>query len=128
MPEPQVKPKVVIADDEMMLRQILRAILAEGKYDIVGQATHGGEVIGIVQRFKPDLLCLDINMPNRDGIDVLKEIRQLMPDLKVIMVSADATSDKVKQAIALGASSFIVKPFNADQVLNRVNQIMRKAG
>ena len=119
--------RVVVADDEMIMRQVLKAILKESRFEIVGEATHGDEVLAKCLQYRPDILCLDINMPRKDGIEALKEIRGQMPDLQVLMISANTASDKVKEAIRLGAMGFIVKPFNANQVLQRLLQLFGEA-
>ncbi len=119
--------RVVVADDELMLRQVLKAILAEGKFDVVGEATNGSEVLPKCQKHRPDILCLDINMPKKDGIEALRELHAELPDIQVVMISGNTSSDKVKEAISLGAKGFIVKPFNANQVLTRMLQLFGTA-
>lgn len=115
--------RVVLADDEMMMRQVLKAILKSGKFEVVGEAVNGNDVLPKCQQHKPDILCLDINMPGKSGIEALQEVRDHFPSLRVIMISGDTSSDTVKEAIALGAQGFIVKPFNATQVLSRLLQL-----
>ena len=119
--------RVVLADDEMMMRQVLKAILSEGGFEVVGEAMHGAEVVAKCIKHQADILCLDINMPKMDGIEALKELRQQMPDIQVVMISGNTASDKVKEAISLGAKGFIVKPFNANQVLDRLIQLFGAA-
>ena len=119
--------RVIVADDEMMMRQVLKAILKEAGFEVIAEVTNGQEVISKCQQLKPDLLCLDINMPKKNGIEALKELRESLPDLQVVMVSGDASTDKVKEAISLGAKGFILKPFNAQQVLSRLVQLFGEA-
>ncbi|MBU2478028.1 MAG: response regulator [Gammaproteobacteria bacterium] len=119
--------RVIVADDEMMMRQVLKVILTEGGFEIVAEATNGLEVISKCQQLKPDLLCLDINMPKKNGIEALQELRESLPNLQVVMISGDASTDKVKEAISLGARGFILKPFNAQQVLTRLVQLFGEA-
>lgn len=118
------RKRVVLADDEMMMRQVLKSILTSGKLEVVGEAMNGNDVLQKCLQHKPDILCLDINMPGKSGIEALQEVRDRLPNLRVIMISGDASSETVKEAIALGANGFIVKPFNAAQVLNRIQQIL----
>ncbi len=119
--------RVIVADDEMIMRQVLKAILDEGQFEVVAEATHGDEILAKCLKHRPDILCLDINMPRRDGVEALKDIRAQLPDLQVLMISGNTASDKVKQAISLGAVGFIVKPFNAAQVLQRLLQLFGEA-
>lgn len=116
--------RVLIADDEMMMRQILKAILKSGKFDVVGEAINGNEVLQKCLHHKPDIVCLDINMPGKNGIEALQDIREHLPDTHVIIISGDASSDTVNEVIAHGARGFILKPFNATQVLNRLSQLI----
>lgn len=116
--------RVVIADDEMMMRQVLKAILKEGGFEVVGEVTQGDQVVSKCVLHAPDLLCLDINMPKKDGLEALKELHEQMPDLKVIIISGDASSEKVKEAITQGARGFIVKPFSPSQVVSRIEQLL----
>ncbi len=115
--------KVFIADDEMMIRQALKAILHAGGFQVVGEAAQGNEVASGCERHRPDILCLDINMPKMDGLEVLAEIRQRFPETRVVMISGDASSGKVKQAIELGACDYIVKPFNASRILEHMSRV-----
>jgi len=116
--------KVFIADDEMMIRQALKAILHAGKFQVVGEAAQGNEVVPGCERHQPDILCLDINMPKMDGLEVLAEVRRRFPEMRVVMISGDATSGKVKQAIELGACDYIVKPFNASSILQHMGRVV----
>lgn len=115
--------RVVLADDEMMVRQVLKAILKEGNFEVVGEATNGAEVLAKCLQLRPDILCLDINMPKKSGIEALQELREAQPDLQVVMISGDSSTDKVNEAISLGAIGYILKPFNAQQVLDRLLQL-----
>lgn len=114
------KTTVVVVDDDSMLREMLKLILRSESYSVVGEASNGSEAIAICEKLKPGLVLLDINMPKMDGLQALEEIRKSCPETIVIMVSADATMDKVSEAIKKGASGFVVKPLNSANVLNRV--------
>ena len=114
------KTTVVVVDDDSMLREMLKLILRSESYSVIGEASNGNEAITICEKLKPGLLLLDINMPKMDGLQALEEIRKSCPETIVIMVSADATMDKVSEAIKKGASGFVVKPLISANVLNRV--------
>lgn len=109
-------PQILIADDQGVIRSLLRLILREEGFEVIGEAADGEEAIRQVEALRPDIVCLDINMPRLDGIGTLKRLRESGNTTRVIMISSSATGDNVKQALAAGANGFIVKPFNADQV------------
>jgi two-component system chemotaxis response regulator CheY len=111
----------LVVDDDSILRMMLKSILEDSnEYQVVGQATNGEDAVSKFSSLRPDLVLLDINMPKMDGLQALEKIRQINPAAKVLMVSSDATMDKVKEAITKGAKGFIVKPLSADSVLNKV--------
>ncbi|HKJ09810.1 MAG TPA: response regulator [Gammaproteobacteria bacterium] len=118
------KGRVLIADDQFAVRQLLRLMLQEDGYEVVGEATNGESALEMCDRLRPQLLCLDIFMPHKDGMEVLQQVRVEYPQLKVLIISAESTSDRVKEALALGAAGFIVKPFNSATVLDAVAQVM----
>ncbi|MGA7801414.1 MAG: response regulator [Gammaproteobacteria bacterium] len=118
------KGRIVIADDQFAVRQLLRLMLQEGGYEVVGEATHGDSALEMCDRLRPQLLCLDIFMPHKNGIEVLQQVRVEFPQMKVLIISAESTSARVKEALELGAAGFIVKPFNSTTVLDAVAQVL----
>lgn len=122
------KQGVFIADDDMMIRSLLRLILREDGYNVVGEAATGEGIVDNCKHARPEVLLLDINMPGADGLQVLEKIRVAQPEVKVIMISADATLERVTEALQKGASGFIVKPFNAAKVLDDISNALRKSG
>lgn len=108
--------RILIADDQGVIRSLLRLILREEGFDVVGEAADGEEAIRLIETLSPEIVCLDINMPKLDGIGTLKRLREAGNKTRVVMISSSATGDNVKQALEAGANGFIVKPFNADQV------------
>lgn len=115
------KTTIIVVDDDAMMREMLVLIMRSDAYSVVGEAANGRDAITLCARLKPGLVLLDINMPKMDGLQALEEIHKVSPSTKVIMVSADATMDKVGEAIKKGAAGFVVKPLNAASVLDRVN-------
>ena len=111
-----------MVDDDNLMREMLKAILRSEEYQVVGEASNGEDALALCARLKPRLVLLDINMPKMDGLQVLEAIRQAQPETKIIMVSAEATMDKVTEAIKKGAAGFVVKPFNAARVLDKVSE------
>lgn len=116
------KTRVVIVDDEGLMRSVLKSMLKDAGYQVVGEATNGASALTHCANLTPDLVLLDINMPGSNGLDVLQDICQKYPQIKVIMVSAHGSSDKVNAAISAGAVGFVVKPFNATAVLKQVER------
>lgn len=119
------KETFVVVDDDIIMRDMLKLILRGEGYSVLGEAGNGNEAINKCERFQPDMVLLDINMPLMDGIQAIEEIRKASPKTMIVMVSAEATMDKVSEAIKKGASGFIVKPLNAASVLDRITSILR---
>ena len=119
------KATIVIADDDHILLELIKAVLRRELYQVIGEAHNGKDAIAKCGTLKPDLLLLDINMPNMDGFQVLEEILKLAPAPIVLMMSGDATMDNVNSAIKKGAVGFLVKPFNAASVLERVGAALK---
>lgn len=126
--EKSTKPSVLVVDDDHMMREVLKTILLSEHYRVVGEAANGRNAIALCARLNPELVLLDINMPEMDGLQALEEIGKANPAIKVMMVSAEATMDKVKEAIKKGAVGFVVKPLNPANVLDRVQNCFKKRG
>lgn len=120
------KPSVLVVDDDHMMREMLKLILHTDDYPVVGEAANGKSAIALCASLKPGLVLLDIRMPEMDGLQALEEIRKASPATTVIMVSAEATMDRVREAIRKGAAGFVVKPLNAASVLNKIETCFRK--
>lgn len=114
---------VIIVDDNDMMRGILRGMLRGEEYEVIGEARNGVAAVEIAERLKPDVICLDVMMPEKNGIDALCEIKASRPEIDVIMITSSADPETVQQAIQNGASGFIVKPFNAARVLDTLAHI-----
>jgi len=115
---------VLIADDAVIMRMMLRDILAARNYEIAGEAENGAAAVGLYKRLKPDLVLMDITMPVMDGIDALREIVSSDPGAKIVMVSAMGQQSMVIKSIKSGAVDFIVKPFRTERVLEAVNKAL----
>lgn len=114
------KPAVLVVDDDHMMREMLKLILHADGYQVIGEAANGKNAVVLCASQKPGLVLLDINMPEMDGLQALEEIRKVSPATVVVMVSAEATMDRVKDAIGKGAAGFVVKPLNAASVLSKI--------
>jgi len=118
------KPRVLVVDDQIVVRQVLKVILQQANFIVVGEATNGERALDLCDQLRPDLICLDIFMPRKDGIEVLEQARMEYPETRVVMISGESKSAKVKEALALGAHGFIIKPFKPAQVLSTLREAM----
>lgn len=113
--------RILVVDDDHIIRHLLRSILRNEGFNVVGEAISGEVALEMCKKLDPNLVCLDINMPQMDGLQALQEIKAQHPGMKVLMVSATPTMDRVKFAQAMGADGFIVKPFNAAKILDTIH-------
>jgi DNA-binding response OmpR family regulator len=111
--------KLLLVDDEIEICEFLTSFFEERDYD-VKSATSGEEALGLAQSFQPHVILLDIKMPGMDGIKVLEKIKAAYPKMKVIMVTAIETRDKIEECIRLGADNYITKPLSLDYLENDV--------
>ncbi len=115
---------ILIVDDAAFMRMMIKDILSKNNYQIAGEAANGIEAIERYKELKPDLVTMDITMPEKDGIEAVKEIKKIDPNAKVIMCSAMGQQSMVIDAIQSGAKDFIVKPFQADRVLEAIKKVL----
>lgn len=115
---------MLIADDSSIMRDLLSMILKSIGINIVGEALDGQEIVNMVEQHQPHAICLDLEMPNVSGMEALDKIKDKYPQIKVIIISGHTDHDKVKRAIELGASGFIIKPFEAQQVIQTIQKIL----
>ncbi|PTQ57715.1 MAG: Chemotaxis regulator - transmits chemoreceptor signals to flagelllar motor components CheY [Candidatus Carbobacillus altaicus] len=116
--------RVLVVDDAAFMRMMIKDILTKNGYAVVGEASDGAQAVEKYKELQPDLVTLDITMPEMDGISALKQIRAMDPQAKVIMCSAMGQQAMVIEAIQAGAKDFIVKPFQADRVLEAVRKTL----
>ena len=116
--------KILIVDDAAFMRMMIKDILSKNGYEVVGEAENGAVAVNKYAEVKPDLVLMDITMPEKDGIQALKEIRANDGNAKVIMCSAMGQQALVIEAIQSGAKDFIVKPFQADRVIEAVKKVV----
>ena len=115
---------VLIVDDSRTMRKMLAGALSEVGIDVAGNAGNGVEALEILKTVTPDLITLDITMPEMDGLEALKRIKEQNPDQKVLMVSAAGQNEKVLEALKLGALDFIQKPFEPDIVIKTIQKAL----
>src|SRR5262249_42014602 len=109
------RARVLIVDDERSMRELLNIVLSREGYHVI-TAESGGEAISVLQRQPVDLLISDIRMPDIGGVDVLRAAKQGDPDVPVIMMTALASTDPAVEAMRLGASDYVTKPFDVDEL------------
>ncbi|MBR1368393.1 chemotaxis protein CheY [Methanocalculus chunghsingensis] len=116
--------RILIVDDTMFMRTLLKNILFSGGHEIVGEAADGTEAVAKYQDLKPDLVTMDVVMPKMNGIEALKEIKKMDPGARVVMCTAVGQEQMVKLAIKSGARGYVVKPFQAPKVLDEVKNVL----
>jgi two-component system chemotaxis response regulator CheY len=115
---------ILIADDAEFMRAMLRQIIEDMEWTIAGEACDGNEAIAQYRQTHPDLVLLDITMPNLDGTEALKAILAEDPQAQVVMITALGQKDQVLKAIKAGARDFIIKPFDHDRVADTLTRIL----
>ena len=119
------KTTFVITDDAIFMRTLLRKINEQGEdYEVLGEASNGREAIEAAAKYKPDILTLDITMPELDGIQAVPEILKASPKTSIIMVSAMGQQSMVIEAIKQGAKDFVVKPFEKSRVFQSIKNVL----
>ena len=120
------KKKVLIVDDQNGIRVLLVEVFSNEGYETF-QASNGKLALDIVRKESPDLLLLDMKIPGMDGLDILKHVKQINSDIKVIMMTAYGELDMIKEATQLGALMHFTKPFDIDALLDLVAQKLQQA-
>ncbi|TXK27119.1 response regulator [Pontibacter qinzhouensis] len=116
--------RILIVDDSFYMRTMLKNMLSDAGYEIVGEAPNGQTALELARTTNPDLITLDVILPDNTGLDVLKGIKSEQPEMKVVIVSAVGQEVIVNEALEYGALSYIVKPFSEEKVLEVVSQIL----
>ena len=116
--------RILVCDDAAFMRMMIKDILTKNGYNVAGEAENGAKGVEKYNELKPDLVLMDITMPEMDGIQALKAIKAADADAKVIMCSAMGQHAMVIESIQSGAKDFIVKPFQADRVLEAVKKVV----
>lgn len=116
---------IMVVDDTAFMRTILGDLLTKMGHEVVGKAANGQEAIRLYMQLKPDLVTMDITMPEMDGVTALKQIRKADPEAKVIMCSAIGQHAMVIDAITAGAKDFIVKPLQMERVVTAIERVFK---
>ncbi|KYP82114.1 response regulator [Ferroacidibacillus organovorans] len=115
---------VLVVDDAAFMRMMVKEILTKNGFQVIGEANDGAQAVERYKELRPDLVTMDITMPEMDGIQALREIKSFDPAAKVIMCSAMGQQAMVIEAIQAGARDFIVKPFQAERVVEAVKKTL----
>ncbi|TPG65807.1 response regulator [Hymenobacter nivis] len=116
--------RILIVDDSFYMRTMLKNMLTDAGYEVVGEAANGQQALEMAAATKPDLITLDVILPDNTGLDVLRGLRKEAPDAKVVMCSAVGQEVIVNEAIENGALAYIVKPFSEERVLEIVGSAL----
>jgi two-component system chemotaxis response regulator CheY len=117
---------VMIVDDSDAIRMVLKDIVTIGKHKLAGELQNGEGALQEYIKLKPDIVLLDMAMPKKDGVSVLKEIIEFNPVANVIMISASDNQETVKECLRLGARAYILKPFNFQEVLDIITKVIKQ--
>ncbi|NLI11604.1 response regulator [Pelotomaculum propionicicum] len=118
---------ILIVDDAAFMRMMIKNIVSKNGYDVVGEAENGQVAVELYKKLKPDLVTMDITMPEMNGIEGVKAIRGFDPNANIIMCSAMGQQAMVMEAIQAGAKDFIVKPFQQDRILQAIGRVLARA-
>jgi two-component system chemotaxis response regulator CheY len=117
---------IMIADDSDAIRLVLKDILSIGDHTVLGEAIDGAEAVTVFSQLNPDLLLLDLAMPKKDGLTVVKEIIAQHPTAKIILITASDDQKIIQDCLDSGAASYISKPFDFNNVLKSISDILAK--
>jgi two-component system chemotaxis response regulator CheY len=115
---------VIVVDDNDTTRAMLRAIMRAEGIDVVGEAKDGVSGLTMIRKLSPSLVCLDVMMPEVDGIEILTQIKAEMPDIRVLMITGSTDRETVQAAVQGGANGYLVKPFNGAKVILAVERAL----
>lgn len=116
--------KIMIVDDSAVSRKKLRAVLEAAGHEIAGEAADGAEALEKYKALSPELVTMDITMPNADGISVLKDIMRYDSSARVVMITALGKGGTILEALNAGARNYITKPFADDQIINSIQEAL----
>lgn len=113
--------RVLVVDDSGFQRTLVRDALAEG-YEIVGEASDGAEAVDSFERLSPDVVTMDVMMPDTNGIEATARIKDRSPETTVVMVTSVEQREQMKEAIRAGADGYVTKPFDGEEVRNAIDE------
>ncbi|MDQ0285567.1 two-component system chemotaxis response regulator CheY [Desulfofundulus luciae] len=119
--------RILVVDDAAFMRMMIKNIVTKNGYEVAGEAENGKQAVEKYAELKPDIVTMDITMPEMDGIEAVKAIRAVDPNASIIMVSAMGQQAMVMDAIQAGARDFIVKPFQQDRLLQAIERVLARS-
>ena len=119
---------ILLIDDNDITREVLRVVLRGEGYNVVGEATDGGSGLEMALKLRPDIILLDVVMPKISGLEILPKMKDLVPEARILMVTANKDQETVSEAVKAGIHGFIVKPFNAQKIIETVAGVVAKMG
>ena len=117
---------VIIADDDDLTRGLLRSLLRVAGLEVVAETGTGERTIAAYERLRPEIVCLDIDMPDLNGLEVLSRIRTMSAETIIIMISGETTAENIRKAVEAKADGVIAKPFNTARLTSTIEQSVRK--
>ena len=118
---------VLTVDDSRVTLKILKKLLADTEFEVAGEARQGDDALRLYEELKPELVVLDIVMPDMDGVKILEGIRERDPGAKVVMVSSLGTKEKVMECLEKGAKNFLMKPYEKEDLLKVLRKVVEEA-
>ena len=119
-----MSPTVLIAEDSDSTRLALKTALKFHKFDVVGEAIDGEQAVTMFKELGPDIILMDIAMPKKHGIDAIRELKVIDPQAKIVVITALYSPEKRKEAIDVGASALVEKPFNIPDLINTMEKVL----
>ena len=117
---------ILLVDDNDITREVLRVVLRSENYNVVGEATDGGVGLDLALKLRPDIIMLDVVMPKVSGLEVLPKIKDMLPESRVLLVTASKDTETISEAVQAGIHGFILKPFNAQKILDTIAGVVAK--
>lgn len=118
--------KLLIVDDASVVRLMVKKVLRQSNFTVIGEASNGKEALEKYKELRPDIVTMDLVMPEVDGIQATKDIIAFDENAKVVILSGIDQKEMLMQAIKAGASSYIVKPFEGDRIISTLNEVLEK--
>jgi two-component system chemotaxis response regulator CheY len=120
------RPTVIIVDDNGITRTLLRGIIRAEEFDVIGEASLGAQGLAMAGQLRPDIVCLDIEMPDMNGMDILRELKTTQPQIAVVMITAHSERENIQGALDNGAGGYVVKPFNTAKVAEALRRALAR--
>lgn len=120
------RARIVIIDDQAVMRKKVRTVLEAAGYEVVAEAEDGDQAVEVVGQFKPDVVMMDYVMERMDGISAIRQLREVYPAVRVVMLTTEARPSVVSECLRAGAVNFVIKPFNDQQLLNATHGALNR--